>query len=83
METLRRNLKRLIDAADAGMPFDVAVVTFFMFRVEHIHKLYSLSPEQREGMLNSPPAASHHLRTGRSSAQRQKLIDIAIDPSNR
>jgi len=79
----REDLTRLNEAIDAGVPFHIAATSFLMFDVNHIHELYSLSRDQRERMTQDTASKKPPTRSSRSSAQRQKMIDIATDPSNR
>jgi len=79
----REDLDRLNEAINSGMPFCVAATSFPMFDVNHIHELYNLSMHQRERMTKDTSSKKPPTRSSRSSAQRQKLIDIATDPSNR
>jgi hypothetical protein len=79
----REDLERLNEAINTGMPFHVAATSFLMFDVNHIHELYNLSMDQRERMTQDTASKKPPTRSSRSSAQRQKMIDIATDPSNR
>jgi hypothetical protein len=63
--------------------FDAAVVRFPMFSAHQIREVYALTKSERQRLLAERTTEQERPRDHRTAAQKEKLRDIATDPSNR
>ena len=82
LEFGRKDVVKLLEFS-LHYPFDNAVASFPMFSKQQLREVSALSRSTREKLLAERLATQELPPEHRVLAQKEKLRDIAMDPSNR